>query len=299
MLRKLLDEHDVSTTALLANYWKSVARRKENWDRICQQKGARDKDLFKDDFMEYFIDEAVAAAGNERLDKKMWLPLATRSRFFRKTVSRHVKQGEAEQVIILGSGFDTLAVRKQKYTEAYGAKFFEIDKPNVLACKQAVYNNNHIHQNATYIPLDYVQADLRAELAKSGVDFSKPTLVLWEGNLFYLEKKDVIGVLKNLTSIFSKLVISFDYMHGVMQEKTTELDSAAKNQALQTTLTEFARKKSPFKSFFEPAEMNALCESLGLTFVERKTAAELAILYDVDTDPFYTAKPYSVSTFKK
>lgn len=301
MLRKLLDEHAVSTTALLANFWKSEARCEKNWDRLCQKKGAREKDLFKDNLnlMANFIDAEVEREGKERLDENMWLPLATRARFFRKTVSKHVKSGQAEQVIILGSGFDILAASKKKYTTDFNTKFFEIDQPNVLACKKAILDKCEIDANATYIPLDYVKGNLCEELKRAGVDFTKPTLVLWEGNMFYLEKADAIGILKKLASSFDHLILSFDYMHGQMQSKTVELDADASSKALQSTLSSFEKKKSPFKSFFEPSEMNAVCEALGLQLVDRKTAAELALIYDVDQEPYYTAKPYSVTTFRK
>ncbi len=301
MLRNLLQEHAVSTTALLANYWKSEARCEKNWDRLCQKKGARAKDLFKDklNVMEKFIDEEVVREGKDRLDKNMWLPLATRTRFFRKTVSKHVKNGQAEQVIILGCGFDTLSMSKKKYSAEFKTKFFEIDQPNVLACKKAILEKCEMDTNATYIPLDYVKGDLCEALRQAGVDFTKPTLILWEGNTFYLERDDVIATLKKLSSSFDKLVLSFDYMHGTMQTKTNELDTNANSQALENTLTAFEKKKSPFKSFFDPTDMNAICEALGLTLVDRQSTADLAILYDVDRDPYYTAKPYSVTTFKK
>lgn len=298
MHEKILKDHNVATTSLLANYWKNEAKSKKNWPTLTQKQGAREEDLFKDPLMQNFVNEQVKEDAEQRLDKRMWLPLATRTRFFRKTVSDAVKNKEVKQVIILGSGFDTLPVRKMKYTQQLGVRFFEIDQPQILKCKEQIYAEQYVNKNATYIGLDYVKGDLIAELAKNDVDFTKPTLILWEGNTFYLEKEDVIRILRDLSSKFSHLVITFDYMHALMQTGAQQLDSSAKEKCLEKTLDEFASKKSPFKTFFEPSEIVSLCSELGIQCVDHKTAAELAKEYEVDQEPYYTAETYSMVTFE-
>lgn len=299
MLRKLLEEHNVATTALLANFWKHEAKAKANWAALCQEPGARPNDLFKDDLMSHFIDADVKTEAEIRLDKRMWLPLATRTRFFRREVSKSIKDKDVTQVIILGSGFDTLAVRKTKYTAEYGVKFFEIDQPPLLECKEKIYAAHQIEKNADYIGLDYVKGNLIEELKKHSVDFAKPTLILWEGNTFYLEKSDVMRILSELSTNFNKLIITFDYMHADMQSKTQKLDNASNEKSLEKTLDQFSQRKSPFKSFFEPSEIVSVCENLGIRCIDHKTAAALATEYNVDKKPYYTAETYSMITFQR
>lgn len=298
MREKILKDHNVATTSLLANYWKNEAKSKENWPTLTQKQGTREKDLFKDPLMQNFVNEQVKEEAEQRLDKRMWLPLATRTRFFRQTVSDVVKNKEIKQVIILGSGFDTLPARKIKYTQQFGVRFFEIDQPQILKCKERIYAEQYINKNATYITLDYVKGDLIAALTSNDIDFTKPTLILWEGNTFYLEKEEVLRILRDLSSKFSHLVITFDYMHTLMQTGTQQLDSSAKEKCLEKTLDEFASKKSPFKTFFEPDEIVSLCEELGIQCIDHKTAAELAKEYKVDQEPYYTAETYSMVTFE-
>ncbi|ARB91821.1 class I SAM-dependent methyltransferase [Legionella longbeachae] len=298
MREKILKDHNVATTSLLANYWKNEAKSKENWLSLTQMQGTRENDLFKDPLMQNFVNEQVKEEAEQRLDKRMWLPLATRTRFFRQTVSDAVKNKEVKQVIILGSGFDTLPARKIKYTQQFGVRFFEIDQPQILKCKEQIYAEQCIHKNATYIPLDYVNGDLIAALTNNDIDFTKPTLILWEGNTFYLEKEDVLRILRDLSSKFSHMVITFDYMHTLMQTSTQQLDSSAKEKCLEKTLDEFASKKSPFKAFFEPGEIVSLCTKLGIQCVDHKTAAQLAKEYEVDQEPYYTAETYSMVTFE-
>ncbi|STX50738.1 O-Methyltransferase involved in polyketide biosynthesis [Legionella busanensis] len=299
MLKKILNDYNVATTALLANYWKDEAKKKENWPTLTQKQGSRDKDLFKDAEMAKFVNEEIEKEAKERLDKRMWLPLATRTRFFRRTISDAVKHKDVKQIIILGSGFDTLATRKAKYTQQFSARFFEIDQPSILKCKEEIFAENHVNKNATYIGLDYVKGNLIEALKNNDIDFNKPTLILWEGNTFYLEKEEVIQILKNLANQFNHLIITFDYMHALMQTKTKTLDSAANENCLEKTLDEFASKKSPFKAFFAPEEIVSICEELGIHCIDHKTAAALAKDYQVDEEPYYTAETYSVATFER
>lgn len=299
MLSKILEEHNVATTSLLANYWKYKAKSKENWSTLCQEKGERENDLFKDMLMQHFVDPNIQTEAEQRLDKRMWLPLATRGRFFRRTVSEAVKHKDVKQVIILGSGFDTLPARKSKYTRDFGVRFFEIDQPQILECKEAIYAENQIEKNAEYIGLDYVKGNLIEELGRRSLDFTRPTLILWEGNSFYLEKEEVIRILQELAENFKNLIITFDYMHESMQTNTKKLDQASNEICLEKTLDEFAQRKSPFKAFFDPREIVSICEELGIKCVDHKTAAELASEYGVDKKPYYTAETYSLVTFER
>lgn len=299
MQDKILKDHNVATTSLLANYWKNESRIKENWSLLTQLQGARNQDLFKDSNMQYFINEEVRIEAENRLDKRMWLPLATRTRFFRRTVSTAVKQKEVTQVVILGSGFDTLPVRKAKYTQQFGVRFFEIDQPQILMCKERIYAEENINKNATYIGLDYIKDNLIAALTNNAIDFTQPTLILWEGNTFYLEKEEVIKILGNLSNNFSHLIITFDYMHALMQAETQRLDSEEKEQSIDKTLREFESQKSPFKTFFDFEELISICTELGIQCIDHKTAAELAKEYEVDQEPYYTAQTYSMITFER
>ena len=88
-------------------------------------------------------------------------------------------------------------------------------------------------------------------------------------------------------------------MHESMQTKTKTLDQASNDACLEKTLDEFAEKKSPFKAFFNPAEIIAMCEKLGIKCIAHKTAATLASEYGVDKKPYYTAETYSMITFER
>ncbi len=297
MLKALLESHNVATTALLANYWKDVAKSKTNWPELCQEEGKREKDLFKDPNLQHFINEEVQAEAESRLDKRMWLPLATRTRFFRRTVSDTIKTKDVQQVVILGSGFDTLPVRKAKYTQNHGVRFFEVDQPELLSCKKAIYDQYGIDKNAEYIELDYIKSDLLDAFVQQGLNPSIPTIILWEGNTLYLEKHEIEAVLTKLSTYFARVIITFDYIHAAMQTNTQALDQASDETCLESTLSQFEKSQSPFKGFLVPGEIVTFCESLGMQCLKHQTAAELAKEYQVDEAPYYTAETYSLVTF--
>jgi methyltransferase (TIGR00027 family) len=286
MLKELLEKYNVATTALLANYWKDKAKSRENWPQLTISQGEREKDLFKDPYLNLFYDEAVAKEAEERLDQRMCLPLATRTRYFRQTLSEAVKDKHIQQVLNLGSGFDTLAVRKAKYSEQYAVRFFEIDRPEILACKKAIFNEHGLETNATYVGLDYTEEDFISQLKTHELDPEKPTLVLWEGNTFYLTVDQVIRVLRILAEQFPHLLLSFDFMHKEIQQESDTLES-------------FAKKKSPFQSFFSEHEIFDICKGLGLDCYSHFKTDELAKDYNVDKDPYHTAKRYSVITMSQ
>lgn len=287
----MLINNSVATTALLVTHWKNEARKKDNWPAIAIQPGARDKDLFKDDYYAKYINGAVVAEASARLDKRLWLATATRTKFFRKAISQAVKEG-VSQVVLLGGGLDTLAARKP-YA---GVHYYKIDVPEVLAVERQVMGDVG---NQVSIPLDYVKEDLLKALRATDIDFEKPTCVLWEGNVFYLEPQDFDGVLRQISAIFPRLILAFDFMHETMHAQTTQLDQQGGAAALAETLKSFEVKKSPFKFFCMPAQMDEKCKAVGLKQQVMKTAAELAIAYQVDENPYYTAKPYSVAVYRR
>jgi len=280
-LEELLQEHDVATTALLTNFWKDEARQKHRWDELTVKPGTRQKDLYKDDFLRYFYNPNIAEEAKTRLNHKMWLPLATRTKYFRKTLSQLIKNEGIEQVLILGSGFDTLAVRKSKYPVQY----FEIDYAKILACKESIYRSHRIDKNARYIGMDYTAEDFLSALVQQGFDTQAKTFVLWEGNTFYLEKPIVFNILKQLSEALPQLFISFDFMHPQIANEDQTMES-------------FAKRKSPFKSFFSVDEMISECEKLHLSIHTHSTTDVLAQNYGIDEKPYHTAKPYSVITFR-
>ena len=97
------------------------------------------------------------------------------------------------QVVILGAGLDTRAVRMQ----APGVRYFEIDDPATLKWKQTCYERESIGTSVTFIPGNYVTDGLIDVLLNNNAfDFAVPTYFIWEGNVMYLPLDEVKQVLR-------------------------------------------------------------------------------------------------------
>jgi methyltransferase (TIGR00027 family) len=281
----------VEITSAYALVWKTFANQPTNFKDVFVKPGERDSVIFKEKTMPLFITPEVDAGAKARLPNlKMWGTTATRARFFRKALSRAVKKEGIKQVICLGAGLDTTAVEKNKPSYA-GVKFFEADKQSVLAYKARVYLNNNIDKNAEYITLDYIKDDFIQALKDNGVDFASPTMILWEGNIFYLNNAEVKNTLSKLSAAFDHLSIALDFMHGE--------DEVEKSREMVAALTGFEKAKSPFRSFFNPDELKQFCGSLGLETVQCNTGAAINREYGVETEPYPTTEPYSMAVFKR
>lgn len=284
-------QEGVEVTSAYALAWKMFANKPENRQAVFVEPGPHQGVIFKEKTMPLFVTPEVEAAAKVRLPNlKMWGATATRARFFRKALSEAVKKQGIKQVICLGAGLDTTAVEKHKSSYA-GVKFFEVDKQAVLAYKARLFLNNNINQNAEYIALDYVAGDLIQALKDNQIDFEAPTLVLWEGNVFYLTNDQVKAILHQLSAAFLRLSVVLDFMHSEAEvEKSREMLAA---------LTGFKNAKSPFQSFFAPDDLKQFCKDLGLETIRCQTGAILSREYGVETKPYPTTEPYSMAVFRR
>ena len=98
------------------------------------------------------------------------------------------------QVVILGSGLDTRAVRKA----VPGVTYYEIDDAETLAVKRARYDALGFELDLRLIPGNYVSDGLIDLLGRNRFDFDLPTYLIWEGNTMYLPLDRMKRVLTEL-----------------------------------------------------------------------------------------------------
>jgi methyltransferase (TIGR00027 family) len=133
-----------------------------------------------------------------------------RKRFIEQHTSQAIGNG-FRQIINLGAGFDTLALRA---AVAYPlVQFFEIDRPHTQAVKLSVLDRIHYTKpiNCNFIEADLAKSPLNHVLSSiNRIDTNAPTLVILEGVLMYLSEHEVTQLFNNLNSIFSSsLVVVF------------------------------------------------------------------------------------------
>ncbi|MGH9677521.1 MAG: class I SAM-dependent methyltransferase, partial [Candidatus Acidiferrum sp.] len=224
--------------------------------------------LYVDRIVPLFLDERTKQAADRMSADFPAIEKAVRirTRYFDDRLDEQLNLG-CRQVVILGAGLDTRAVRKQ----SPGVAYFEIDDLKILNFKQARLAENGINAMITFIPGDYVADDLRRLLEANGFRFELPAYFIWEGNTMYLTSASVTKVLADLGKCVRQFAISFDYMaEEVIAHTTGDL-------GISNHVARFAAMGAPWR--FGVNDIGALAERAAMTIVDNVRAAELHRTY--------------------
>jgi len=189
-----------------------------------------------------------------------------RTRYFDDRLEEQIGLG-CRQVVILGAGLDTRAVRKQ----APGVTYFEIEDLGTIAFKRARLAEGGIEAPITFIPGNYVTDGLLRLLQTNGFRFDLPAYFIWEGNTMYLTGTSVTDVLKALSGCIDQFSISFDYM----AEKVIDLSTG--DQRTSEFVKRFAAMGAQWH--FGVDDLQALATEARMTVVENVRIAELHRTY--------------------
>lgn len=116
------------------------------------------------------------------------------------------------QVIILGAGFDSRAVRFHK--ELSKARVFELDSGTTQLMKTIQYVKRGIivPDNVTFIPINFEMESVTAKLEKAGFIKGAKTLLLLEGAVQYLKPelvRQTMASILGLTGPGSRLILEY------------------------------------------------------------------------------------------
>ncbi|MBS1564423.1 MAG: SAM-dependent methyltransferase [Bacteroidetes bacterium] len=94
--------------------------------------------------------------------------------------------GGCRQLIILGAGFDTRSLRLPFLA---AVPVIEIDHPDTSGAKTAVIKKRlgALPVNTRYLQIDFNTQSLEELLVREQMDFSLPTVIVWEGVTNYLD----------------------------------------------------------------------------------------------------------------
>ena len=130
-------------------------------------------------------------------------------------LAREALANGTTQVVILGAGFDPLAM--ELHQEFRAAQFWEIDHPATQVHKIRVLpriDSSRIH----FISTDLNRSNLKTDrLAQTGLDSSRPTFWIAEGLLMYLpatKVKSLFGDVKSISAPDSQFAFTFMEKRG-------------------------------------------------------------------------------------
>lgn len=120
--------------------------------------------------------------------------LVARTRFFDQLVLKAISE-RIGQVVICGAGYDDRALRFR----APAVTYFELDLPATQTDKAARLREMEADMRGlTLIPVDFRRDDLSILLSDARFQAGRPALFLCEGLLVYLDREEVLRLLKGL-----------------------------------------------------------------------------------------------------
>lgn len=183
-------------------------------------------------------------------------------------------RGGADQLVLLGAGFDTMSLR-QAHT---AVTIFEVDAPATQAEKRPVAERLLPSPRAGHIiwvPCDLEQSTLRDRLLSSGFDPERPSVVVWLGVSMYLTSHAIDATLEDLAALCapgSQLVA--DYLDAAVVTGDTPWTSARRIARV------VARRGEPYRSGFTAPDFEALLARHGFIGRDHASVPDLLGRYD-------------------
>jgi methyltransferase (TIGR00027 family) len=155
--------------------------------------------------------EALAAQLDERFPAmELWVAVRTAA------LDAHIAfwtsaPHSIEQIVMLGAGFDTRAVR----LAAPGRVFFEVDHPASQAEKRRRVAGlaGYPARAATYTACDFETDDFLERLLAAGLRADAPALLLWEGVVSYLSEPSIRATVRRIAQgCHPRSILLFDHL---------------------------------------------------------------------------------------
>jgi methyltransferase (TIGR00027 family) len=224
--------------------------------------------LYRDTIVNMFLSEesqraADRAAAGFPLVKEL---VKLRTRYLDDTLDRQIAAG-CRQVVVLGAGLDTRAIRKS----APGVAYFEIDDAATLTLKQARLDEHGVRANVRFISGNYVTDGMIGLLLENGFDPDLQTYVIWEGNTMYLPLGSDKAIMEQLRDNLKTFHLSFDYFAEAMIAKTTGASG------LTRMAENFESMNAPWITGFD--DIDVLANEVQLRVIDNFTTGDLHRAY--------------------
>jgi methyltransferase (TIGR00027 family) len=221
-----MDEKNVSFTSLVTAYVRAYhsmyAKEKIFDDFLANCLIPEDKRKLIEPY--FYLDKQMTTFERVELstDKTMLPPtllkaaiVLSRARYTEDTLEKDMMNG-VKQYLILGSGMDTFAFRRQDLLEQL--KVFEVDHPKTQEFKLQRFSElRWKHPDKLYfIPIDFTKENLITVITRSpAYDREAKSLFSWLGVTMYLTRKEILITLSSISKIArvgSKVI--FDYLEN-------------------------------------------------------------------------------------
>jgi methyltransferase (TIGR00027 family) len=198
--------------------------------------------------------------------------IVLRTRFIDDAFAAALADG-IDQIVILGSGFDTRAYRLPGLERA---RVIEIDAPATLQIKRTRMEAllGRLPPHVSMSAMDFERDDVEAALSRTEFRARAPTLFVWEGVTSYLSAAAVDATVRHLAPLAApRSRVVFTYLDHATLEGRSDVPGARAAMAAVRYAGE------PFRFGFDPAELPAYLDRRGFELLEDFSSAELAVRY--------------------
>ena len=224
--------------------------------------------LYRDPIVSLFLDEETrkAAAFISASFPPIKKMIRLRTRYLDDQLDERLSLGY-QQIVVIGAGLDTRAVRKS----APSVDYFEIDDEITLEFKKAKFDKNRINTKVRFIHGNYVSNGLFELLKKSDFDSQLLTHFIWEGNTMYLAEAAVDEVLADIARHVRQFTISFDYVSEDLILRTTG------DPEITSVVDRFGAMGAPW--IYGISDIRGLAERAAISISENVKVADLYRTY--------------------
>ncbi len=198
---------------------------------------------------------------------------ALRHRFAEDQLQQALDRG-VRQVILLGAGLDSLALRRPALAKK--VRLVEVDHPDSQRWKLARLEElGLVTPSVIYVPVDFGNENLEARLRAAGVRLDQPTYFSWLGVTQYIDGAACDATLSFIARRSRGSEVVFDFI--VRSELLSPLERAFSDVSSAFS----ASRGEPWLSYFDPSELEGHLASLGFTTIQRLTPQLAASRYYV------------------
>lgn len=189
-----------------------------------------------------------------------------RTRLIDDLLEQTVREG-AQQVIILGAGFDC---RNLRLPCLRGMGVIEIDHPDTARRKLRILRERAgaLPVNSRYLSIDFNLQSLAALFSEQGVDMSLRTAFIWEGVSNYLFKEAIDAVFTLVGKFAKGSSIIFTYIDKKVLEEPSAFFGA------QRLLQDLDAIEERWTFGFRPSALPGYLSEFGLQLIKDSGAAD-------------------------
>lgn len=221
----------------------------------------------------------------ERMSPGSYGYFLARTRFIDQHLLRAIAD-QFDQIVILGAGYDSRAVRFAK--ELGPIPVFEVDLEATQRAKRARLARLKPAPGSRirFVPHDFTRGDFMAALAECGFDPGARTFYIWEGVSYYLPESSVRDVLeRTLADSAPGSRMAWDYSLRTFVDGATDTYGGARMQAW------LRKNREPFLFGIQPDQLPDFVKPYGLSVAEDLGPSDFSRLHLASPEGAVAGKP--------